>query len=82
MYRYYKGNMRYISLRQFLKLFEGDNPRTFSQFIHNSSVLTKQSEKVPLKTYMKENNISKEDMKLIYDHILHRMEYLTRFYET
>lgn len=73
--------MKYLSLSDFLHIFSGKNSRTFSEFIENASVRSVQKI-TPLKTYMKMRNISRDDIRILYDHIIHRNEYLARFYNT
>ena len=75
--------MKILSLSEFLKMFEVEkqNSRTFTEFIANAQV--KSTHKItPLKEYMKKNDIHKLDIHILYDHIVNRIEYLTRFYKT
>ena len=73
--------MKYISLPAFLSIFSGKNSRTFQEFIENAQV--KSGNKiVSLKSYIKMRNISNTDIHVLYDHIINRNEYLTRFYNT
>lgn len=73
--------MKLLSLHELLKKFDGKNSKTFAEFIENAQV--KSNDKiVPLKQYIKTNGIYKSDLRLIYEHIINRNEYLTRFYNT
>ena len=71
--------MKYIKLQPFLSIFESPNSRTFSQFLENAQVKSVHK-MTPLKIYMKARTISSEDMRIIYEHIIKRYEYLSRFY--
>lgn len=73
--------MKYISLLQFLNLFSRTEPLpTFSQWIKTTQV---RSDKkiISLEAYQKSRGISMENLKMIYDHILNKEDYLTRFYK-
>lgn len=69
------------SLLQFLRLFENGKPITFQQFLKEAQVKSI-NKMTPLKTYMEQRNISQEDIRLLYQHIITRDEYLTRFFQT
>lgn len=72
--------MKIITLSQFLHLFNsGHNSITFSEFLKNAKVKSG-NKYTPLNEYMKRQNISLNDIKLLYSHIINRNEYLTRFY--
>jgi hypothetical protein len=73
--------MKYITLSSFLGLFKSDNSRTLAEFIRNAQVKSA-NKYTPLSEYMKARNISKQDIQLLYSHILKRDEYLTRFFNT
>ncbi len=73
--------MKLLTLNSFLALFDSKNSRTFSDFIRNAQVKSG-NKYVLLGHYMKAQNISKDDIKLLYHHIIHRNEYLTRFFNT
>lgn len=73
--------MKYISLLQFLNIFSRTEPMpTFSQWIKTTQV---RSDKkiISLEAYQKSRGISMENLKMIYDHILNKEDYLTRFYK-
>lgn len=71
--------MKIITLRQFMNLFSGQNSKTITEFIKNAHV--KSGDRViPLQQYMKDRDIPKTDIQLLYDHIINRHEYLERFY--
>lgn len=69
-----------ITLIEFLKLFEKKDP-TFSEFLKIARVRSG-GKITDLKTYMKNRGISKDDIRLLYDHISNRDEYLKRFFDT
>jgi hypothetical protein len=69
------------SLLQFLHLFENSKLLTFQQFIKDAQVRST-NRLVPLKQYMEQRNISQKDIRLLYEHIVNRNEYLERFYRT
>lgn len=72
--------MKYISLLQFLNIFSKTEPQpTFSEWIKTTQV---RSDKkiVSLEAYQKARGITRENLKMIYDHILNKEDYLTRFY--
>jgi len=66
-----------IQQNQFLSLFSETSPKTISSIfvdIHGN--------KVPLKKYIEQKDISKEDIKMVIDSISKKNEYLARFYDT
>lgn len=69
------------SLLQFLRLFETAKDPSFTQFIKDAKVRTVYK-LTPLKTYMEQRHISENDIRLLYNHIINRNEYLTRFFHT
>jgi hypothetical protein len=69
------------SLLQFLRLFETAKDPSFTQFIKDAKVRTVYK-LTPLKTYMEQRHISETDIRLLYNHIINRNEYLTRFFHT
>lgn len=73
--------MKTLELDDFLKMFSKpkENVSTLSDFINVSKVKIGTNIK-PLKQYMKEKDIPKEDIKELFENIQHRNEYLTRFY--
>jgi len=73
--------MKLITLSSFLGLFNNKNSRTLSEFIKNATVKSG-NKYTPLKEYMQNRNISKDDIQLLYNHIINRNEYLTRFFNT
>ena len=74
--------MKYISQSSFISLFKtGDEPVSFREFIRVAQVKSG-AKIVPLSQYMKSRNIEREDIRMVYDHIVHRNDYLTRFYAT
>ena len=73
--------MKQITLSSFLGLFHNKNSKTFAEFIRNAQVKSG-NKYTPLSDYMKLRNISKSDIQLLYNHIINRGEYLTRFFNT
>lgn len=73
--------MKFLTLTQFLHYFDNQNSRTFTEFLKNAQVKSG-ARLIPLKQYMKNNNIHKDDIQLLYNNIIKRSEYLTRFYKT
>jgi len=66
-----------IEKNEFLSLFSVDSPKTVSTMkvdIHGRIV--------PLKTYIQEKNITKEDVKNVVNAVSQKNEYLERFYKT
>jgi hypothetical protein len=75
--------MKFITLAQFLHLFETDNPhlKTFANFLKLAKVRSGKN-LIPLLEYIQDKNIQTTDLKALYDNIVHKNEYLTRFYNT
>ena len=75
--------MKFITLAQFLHLFETDNPhlKTFANFLKFAKVRSGKN-LIPLLEYIQDKNIQTTDLKALYDNIVHKNEYLTRFYNT
>lgn len=73
--------MKTLELDEFLKMFSKTNKRvsTLSEFIDVAKVKIGTNMK-PLKQYVKEKDIPKEDVKELFENIQKRNEYLTRFY--
>ena len=69
------------SLLQFLRLFESGKTPTFHQFVKDAQVRSL-NKMTPLRTYMEQRQISQDDIRLLYNHIVTRDEYLSRFYQT
>lgn len=68
-----------ISLRNFLKEFESKEQVTFQEFLNKAIVKVGKNE-TPLKKYMEKKHINKSKIKLLFENIQNRNEYLTRFY--
>lgn len=69
---------RFITLQQFLDLFSKTFPPSLDDFIANSKVCVR-GRMVPLVQYLKEH--SSRDITNLYEHVIHREAYLTRFYK-
>jgi hypothetical protein len=72
--------MKFITENQFLHLFEAPS-QTFSRFLRTAKVRTNTTI-TPLLTYIDNKHITVDDLKLLYEHIQTRNEYLARFYNT
>jgi hypothetical protein len=74
--------MKYISLLQFLNLFKRPTPLPpFSKWVKIAQVRSNKK-MTPLDVYQSQRGITDEQLRMIYDHILNRQDYLTRFYQT
>jgi len=71
--------MHFLKLKEFLDLFENGKPKTFTQFMDTALVRTS-SKLVPIKEYIKDKDVSKADLKILFENIVQRNDYLTRFY--
>jgi len=70
----------FITKTRFIDLFR-ENTISFSEFMNEAKVKTNSSV-IVLKDYMKKNNITQSDVKLLYLHIKDKSGYLSRFYDT
>ena len=71
--------IKYLSLEQFLKYFESEENLSFLQFLSKAQVKVGENME-PLKEYMERKHIEKAKIKLLYENIKHKNDYLTRFY--
>jgi hypothetical protein len=71
--------MPYLKLDTFLNLFTTKKTQTFQDFLQDAKVRSNKN-MTPLKTYMKDKEIPLSDIKLLFENIQRRNEYLTRFY--
>ena len=71
-----------VLLNHFIHHFDSVNTFSFAFFLNNYSVKSSNENVIPLKEYIKGKNVKKEDLKMIYDHIQSRNEYLSRFFKT
>jgi hypothetical protein len=72
--------MNFVSEEEFLEHF--DKPiksRTFTEFMKTAKVKTSKH-LIPLQEYIKDKNVSKENLKLLFENIQDREAYLKRFY--
>lgn len=67
-----------ITLKQFLSLFQ-NKKGLFSTFLKIAKVEVGEN-KIPLKEYIKNKNIEIDSIKLLFENIQNKDEYLTRFY--
>jgi hypothetical protein len=72
--------MRFITQNQFIHIFSSPED-TFSSFIRRAKVKTNNTI-TPLLKYIENKAVTLDDLRLLYDHIIHRDEYLARFYKT
>jgi len=70
--------MKVLELTEFLNIFKS-KPITFQEFLSKAQVKSA-SKMRPLKEYMKERGIKTEDVKVLFENIQSRNDYLTRFY--
>jgi len=74
--------MLYVSKDNFLKKFDNKNPpKTFQDFLKKAQVRNGSRLRL-LKEYMETNNVPIEKVKILYDNIIRKNEYLERFYDT
>ena len=66
------------SAAAFVRLFDRDRMPTFLQWMKKAQVQSGQIQ-TSLETYQQGRHISTDHLKKLYDHIVHRNEYLTRF---
>jgi len=71
--------MKLLSLTEFLNIFNGD-AINFNEFIKKATVKTSAG-LVPIKEYMSRRSIDKSTIRILFDNIQNRNEYLTRFYK-
>ena len=72
--------MKFLTLDQFLQIFSTSEQGTFVQFLEKSQVRTPR-QLIPLKQYMRDHNIPPSCIKLLFENIVNRNDYLMRFYE-
>jgi len=72
--------MKFITQNQFIHLFETPH-QPFSRFLRTAKVRTNNTI-TPLLTYIDNKNVTVDDLRMLYEHIQTRHEYLTRFYNT
>ena len=70
--------MKFLELEDFLNLFTR-KPQTLTEFINEAQVKIG-DKREPLKDYMKRKDIEKPTIKLLFENIENRNEYLTRYY--
>ena len=71
--------MRYLSKKEFIELFSKRNTKSYIDFLNKAKVKTS-NQIIPLKDYIKNKNVKTEDLKLLFENIQNREEYLLRFY--
>lgn len=71
--------MNFVTHEQFINHFEKRKSRTFTQFLNTAKVRTNKK-LFSLYDYIKDKEIEKKDLKVLFDHIQKREEYLSRFY--
>ena len=71
--------MKFLELEDFLEIFKSKQKQTFQEFLNKAQVRIGDNLE-PLKEYMKRKDIDKAKIKLLFENIVNRNEYLTRFY--
>ena len=71
--------MNFLSLNNFLDNFKNSKSKTLTEFINKANVKTA-NQVIPLKTYIQNKKVTKDDLKLLFESIQTRNDYLTRFY--
>jgi hypothetical protein len=71
--------MNFLSLRQFLEHFQKRGSNDFETFMNKASVRAR-TKLLPLREYIKDKDVDLRDLKLLFETIRNREEYLTRFY--
>ena len=71
-----------VLLNNFIHHFDFVNTFSFSFFLNNFFVKSSNEKLIPLKEYIKDKTVNKNDLKMIYEHIQNRNEYLSRFFKT
>lgn len=71
--------MKLLQLEDFLKIFNKSENISFQEFLNKAQVRVGDN-MTPLKEYMQKKEIDKKKIKLLYENIEKRNEYLTRFY--
>ena len=61
------------------KRVKNTKSNTLTEFIHKANVKTA-NQVIPLKTYIQNKKVTKDDLKLLFESIHLRKDYLTRFY--
>jgi hypothetical protein len=72
--------MRFITQNQFINIFSSPKD-PLSSFIRRAKVRTNNTI-TPLLKYIENKSVTLDDLRLLYEHIIHRDEYLARFYKT
>jgi len=72
--------MKFITVDQFIQTFATSKKIGFPQFLEKAQVKTPK-QLVSLKEYMIDHNIPNQSIKLLFENIVNRNEYLQRFYE-
>lgn len=75
-------NLNFLSLKEFLHIFDKIKESfSYTTFL-KSAIVKIGNNTIPLKTYVKEKQILSADLKTLYENILNKNDYLTRFYKT
>ena len=72
--------MKFITLDQFIEIFATSNKLGFQDFLKKAQVKTP-GQLIPLERYMHDHEIPASSIKLLFENIVNRNEYLQRFYE-
>ena len=68
--------MNYITITKFLNLFDREHTN-FETFYKTAHVKT-QRDLIPLQQYVLKNNISKDDIRILFENIENKKQYLTK----
>lgn len=71
--------LKLLSEEDFLQHFEKRKTRTFTQFFNTAKVRT-HKRVLPLYEYIEDKKVKAKDLKVLFDNIQHREQYLRRFY--
>lgn len=74
--------MNIIKKKEFIELFSHKNAKSYYDFLLQANVKTSNGKLVPLIDYAKSHSISKVSLHKLYDNIIQRNNYLSRFYDT
>jgi len=73
--------MNFLSEETFVNKFQKRKSTTFTDFINKATIKTSKK-MVPIREYIKDKDVETKDLKVLFENIQKREEYLTRFYNT
>ena len=71
--------MNFLNEEEFVEHFDKKKSRTFTEFMKTAKVKTSKH-LIPLQEYIKDKDVNKENLKLLFENIQERDAYLKRFY--